>query len=143
MKLLLFLLLLFSTPVFCQDKFFRIEGTVFDLDVYVIVTKDTAKAYKTAISIVGEENVSHRDFVSRGLTLGNVDEGTPVILWIPKVPSNTEEYAILSHEIFHTISMVLRWAGVSLSEDTDEVYAYMVQYYTLSIFNEMFKKDGK
>ena len=133
MKLLI-LLLLFPTLLFSQSVVHKIEGKVFDLDTYVIITKDTALARKATLMIV-EESVETEDFQNRALTIFQM--GYPVVLWIPSKPKNIEEYSILNHEILHVVSSILKWAGVPLSDDTEEVYGHMMQYYSKEIYKLM------
>lgn len=134
-KLVFIILLFFSIFASAQDMAFKITGTVFDLDTYVIITKDQEKAYKLAVSVLDSSNVDKSIFQNRGAVMFGV--GTPIVLWIPSIPKNTEDYSILNHEIFHLSSAILRWAGIRLSEDTDELYAYMIQYYSKTIFEEI------
>ena len=57
-------------------------------------------------------------------------EGRSPILWIPKTPSTTKEYATLIHEIFHLAYDILDYAGVPLSKDSEEAYAYLLSSLT-------------
>ena len=45
------------------------------------------------------------------------------------------EYATISHEIFHAVSHVLRNVGIEHTPDTEEAYAYIIEYLTQEIFN--------
>ena len=42
----------------------------------------------------------------------------------------------MTHEIFHLADFLLRRVGVTLSEDSDEAYAYLIQYLTEQIISK-------
>lgn len=45
-------------------------------------------------------------------------------------------HAILAHEIFHAVDMIFRTIGMNLSKDSDEAYAYAIQYLTEQIYTQ-------
>lgn len=55
------------------------------------------------------------------------------ILWMPKKPETAQDWGFLSHEIFHTAYAVMRKIGVTPSDDSEEVYAYLISYLTKRI----------
>lgn len=132
-KLFLLLVILVSTVCSSQLKVARVPGTIFDIDTYIMIGKDTAKARDFVNRSFGKETASSVDFQNRGMTF--YEEGYPIVTWLPAIPRTIEEQAIMNHEIFHIVSSLLRWAGVSLSEETEEVYAYTYQYYSGAIYS--------
>lgn len=60
-----------------------------------------------------------------------------VLLWLKKEPSSVEELAILNHEIFHCTCFILERVGVIYSENSDEAYAYLIQYITNQIYSKL------
>lgn len=101
-------------------KTYKFTGGTFDVDVNVIVTEDTAKA-RQYISKFYE--CTSDDFNSRGVTF-NTQDGYPVIMWFP----NLKDKSVVNHELFHATYDILDWAGVILSDSTDEIFAYEFQY---------------
>lgn len=58
------------------------------------------------------------------------------ILWLDKYPTDAETFSYLAHEIFHLSDLILRYAGASLSDDSDEVWAYLIDWYTRTIYQK-------
>jgi len=56
--------------------------------------------------------------------------------FMPKL-SNSFEMALLQHEIFHAVGFFMAEINTPLNNDTHEVYAYLVQYLTEKIYNEL------
>ena len=50
---------------------------------------------------------------------------------------NPNSLALMSHEIFHLVDFLLRRIGMTLSEDSDEAYAYLIQYLTEQILKKI------
>ena len=63
-----------------------------------------------------------------GVTYTNIPFG--VIVLNKFTPSIPRKLGTLSHEIFHYITDLLKYKGMSLSEDSEEAYAYLVSYIT-------------
>ena len=47
-----------------------------------------------------------------------------VLIYFPAKPTN----GIIAHEVFHAVWMILATMGVAPSVDSEEVYAYMLEY---------------
>lgn len=54
------------------------------------------------------------------------DNGDYRYIWIDKFNWTTVDQALLAHEIFHYVHGVLRDAGLVLSNDSEEAYAYLL-----------------
>lgn len=48
--------------------------------------------------------------------------------------NNPEKMSMLQHEIFHTVGFFMSRINTPLTDDTHEVYAYLVQYLTEQIY---------
>lgn len=131
-KLLLIILLFIS----CQNhpqkgnfgnfRIITIEPSTFDMPVLVIITEDTIKALKF-IKENNDSSAKIEDLEARGVTF-TVNEGKPPIIWIPHMDGSPEDISILNHELLHANFSILSWAGLSLSDSTEEVYAYNYQF---------------
>lgn len=115
----------------------RVASNVFDTDAFVIITEDYNKALKF-VNIIVDPDAKLSDFTdNEGVVFHN---GTlPPVLWIPKNPNGPKELATLSHEIFHLVSTILRTRNIPLSDDTEEVYAYMIGFYSKMIYLNLLK----
>lgn len=63
-------------------------------------------------------------------------ENKAIVLWLIKYPTSSEGFAYLAHEIFHTADMMLRNAGMILSDESDEAWAYQIDWITKRIYKE-------
>jgi hypothetical protein len=110
---------------------FTIPGGTFDMDVKVIITKDTAYAAKYIRENL-DSSVVGGDLDCRGVTFGIVDGKAPII-WLPTV----EDISINNHELFHATMNIMQWAGIEYSDKTEETYAYQMQYLSNQFYNKI------
>lgn len=61
-------------------------------------------------------------------------ESNAFICWVKEFPRTPEDFGYLAHEIFHTADLIIRKAGASLSDDSDEVWAYQIDWLTRKIY---------
>ena len=47
--------------------------------------------------------------------------------------------AVIQHEIFHIVDFLLQFIDTPLTDDTSEVYAYLIEYYTREIYFQIIK----
>ena len=114
-----------------QYQVVTLPGNMFDLDVIVLITDDTT----FAVNYVKENldsTVTAKDFDSRATTFPTQD-GKPVIIWMPY----GSRVDVINHELFHATVSIMNWAGVSLDESTEEVYAYQLQYLSQQLDNQI------
>lgn len=57
-----------------------------------------------------------------------------MIIWLPCIPKISAEYGTLSHEIFHAAVAIMQSIGVSLSEESEETYAYLIGFLSKKAF---------
>lgn len=121
-----------TKPAFTtRYKLITLPGGTFDLDVQVLITDDTAFAadyVRKNMDVV----VTADMFDTRGTTFGSVD-GKPPIIWLPQHP----HVSIINHELLHATISVMNWAGVPLTDSTEEVYAYELQYLSQQLDNQL------
>ena len=58
------------------------------------------------------------------------------IVWMPRLPQTAAEFGTLSHEIFHAVQALMINIGASLSDDSEEAYAYLIGYITKRVLEE-------
>lgn len=58
-----------------------------------------------------------------------------IVLWMPQMPHNAKEHGTLAHEIFHCASLLMNRIGVSPTYESEEAYAYLIQYLTKEIIS--------
>lgn len=57
------------------------------------------------------------------------------IIWIPRLPKTPREYATLAHESLHAMCHVFRWAGLSVTDETEEVLTHGMSHIITEILN--------
>ena len=114
-----------------QYQIVPLSGGTFDLDVTVLVTEDTAFALKYVKKNL-DSTASSDNFDSRGTTFTSINGGTTIV-WLP----NTEDTSIVMHELLHATIDIMRRVGIPLNEETEEAYAYELQYLT----NQFYKQN--
>jgi len=62
-----------------------------------------------------------------------------IIIWMPKFPSSVNEMGVIAHELVHSVRMILDDCGIQIEESTDEVAAYMLEYYFTEVMKSKFK----
>jgi len=48
-------------------------------------------------------------------------------------------FGVLQHEIFHVADQILREKGFVLTDDSDEAWAYLIQFYTRELYKFIIK----
>ena len=60
-----------------------------------------------------------------------------------QMPMGATQIALLSHEVLHAISFVLRSAGIEHTNETEEAYAYLHQYVMQQVLQAVARKHWK
>ena len=93
--------------------------------------------YRKVLKFAKEEWVYDEDLfeIDSTLTQGRtiVTEKGYVICWIKKKKAHHH----IAHEIFHCVEFILRQVWVTLSWDSDEVYAYSIWNLTEQLYKQL------
>jgi hypothetical protein len=121
-----------------RSGIFLLKGEVFPYDVLVclgVSREDVLRYYKNRF-VVDLTDAEKEAFncSGRGQTLRL--ENRAFILWLKDFPQTPDHFGYLAHEIFHTGDLMLRRAGVMLSDDSDEAFAYQIDWLTRNIYRE-------
>jgi hypothetical protein len=120
-----------SGDVLVRYKKITLSGSTFDMDVTVIVTEDTAFAARFVRENL-DSTVTSKDFNARAVSFP-INDGKSPIIWL----SNIEDKGVVAHEIFHTALNIMYWTGMELNSETEEAFAYEVQFLTNSFYNQI------
>ena len=140
-KFLIIILLFIScqNPIqkgsFGDFRIITIEPSTFDMPVLVVITEDISKALK----FVKENNDSTakiEDFEARAITFP-INDGKPPVIWIPHMDGSPEDISIINHELLHANFSILSWAGVSLSDSSEEAFTYNYQFLTKQFYGKI------
>ena len=64
-----------------------------------------------------------------------LSNGTTCIWFTPKLrKGGLWSHGVISHEVFHAVDMLLTKIGMTLTNESDEAYAYLIQYLTNEIY---------
>jgi len=58
------------------------------------------------------------------------------LMWMPHTPKTAQDMGFLSHEIFHAACAIMGGIGSKLSDDSEEVFAYLITFLTQRIIEE-------
>lgn len=64
------------------------------------------------------------------------DSGQTLIR-LPKIPTTSEEYGTLAHEIFHAVEFLFARIRITHSIECGEAYAYLIGYLTTEIYKRL------
>jgi hypothetical protein len=120
-----------KTNITTKYELVTLSGDTFDMDVNVLITDDTAFAAKYVRDNL-DSTVTSADFDARAVSFSTIDGKSPII-WM----ASTEDQGVIAHEIFHTALNIMYWTGMELNSETEEAFAYEVQYLTNSFYNQV------
>ncbi len=67
-----------------------------------------------------------------------LDISHATVIRLNHIPSTPFEFSQLQHEIFHGITFILYTIGMPFTRDSEEGYAYLIQYVTEQVYNHIF-----
>jgi len=115
-----------------KKNIFRVSWMVFPFDVLVCLGSTRcevlAKIEKLGYQLDDEER-SKIVMFGKGRTV--ILKRGQTILWLNKRPKKGD--SVLAHEIFHAVAFILDRIGIPMEPSCDELPAYMIQYLTEEI----------
>jgi len=120
-----------NDSMFVKYRTFTLSGSTFDMDVTVLVTEDTQYALKYVRENL-DSTVTAADFNARAVSFP-INEGKSPIIWM----ATTEDKGVIAHELFHTALNIMYWTGMELNSETEEAFAYEIQFLTNSFYNQI------
>ncbi len=82
-----------------------------------------------------DKSFSHKVGEYRGICFHR--EGFVPIVWIPRKPKTSREYATLSHECLHAVFHMCDWAQLPRTKDNEEVITHSVAHLINSILSKI------
>lgn len=134
-RMILFLLLLTgcSEQLATEESdFFVLDGGTYPVEIEVLITPDIEAAAQYVRDNL-DSTVTACDFDgAAGLTF-DFQDGKPGIIWL----ESAQDPGIVNHELLHATINTMRHSGVSLSDSSEEAYAYQLQYLTTQFYNKI------
>lgn len=116
---------------------FTIKSGTFDVEVPVIITKDTVVALDFIRQKMQDTTIVAADITNvAGVTFYNNGR---MCVWLEVFENNPYYISCATHELMHVVWGTLSYKGIELSDETEEVYAYQMDYYTAQLFEHIKK----
>lgn len=118
-------------------KIFIVSCEVYPFDVLVYFGEDRKPLFKELKKSITKTEISKLkalDF-KKGKTV--MFKGGQTLLWLRQKPNSIQDLSILNHEIFHCSCFILEKVGIRYSKKSDEAYAYLIQFLSKKIYNEI------
>ena len=118
-----------------ETELVYLEGGTFPAEYVVLVTPDIEAAAMYVRENL-DSTIQACDFDgAAGLTFEGIDN-KPGIIWLEsaRIP---EDVPVINHELLHATLNTMRYSGVSLSDSSEEAYAYQFQYYSNQFYNKI------
>ena len=109
--------------------------TVYGFSLFVIINPDKSVIDKRFrfrdddTSIIDEEWAGYIAYTTRGTYNKLTNEDCEIIV-INEIKESDEDINTFAHESFHAAVNILEACHIKLSEDTNEVFAYLIGYFT-------------
>lgn len=128
--------------------FFLIEVPVFNFDLAISVGQNIEQL-KDSLRKVWDEEVLPDDEIpteipsfAGGITLRKAvgPYAIPYAIAFPVHPAKQpdgEGHSAIPHEVFHVVASVLSSRGIPLTDETEEVYAYLTGFLNKQIYNRL------
>lgn len=123
------------------EKSFVINIPIYNIDLLVVfgnkdyLAKQIQEAWEKDMCDVYNEDI--QDIADSTVGLTSVDiKNSRYFIWIKDeiFEDTAVVMGVLAHEIFHATAKILESVGISPSQDSEESYAYLIQYLTQSIY---------
>ena len=110
-------------------------NTVYGFNLFVILNPDKTVVDKRFVfkdddtSIIDDEWQEYAAYTVRGAYDKTIGEYCEIIV-INKLKNTSDDINTFAHESFHAAVDILEACHIKLSEDTNEVFAYLIGYFT-------------
>lgn len=124
-----------------MKKFFTIPLVIYPCSLMVAVGMDDKTLKKKLASRISEEDFDTHlkyDLPIRART-AFLGDNTSIITF-KTWNGSSEHYGIMQHELFHVVDFTLSAMGLTLSESSNEAYAYLMGYLSEKVHEKLFKK---
>lgn len=109
----------------------------YDIEVTVVIGRDTAKAVRLIRYYLLNGGIRSADLNARGVTFWPDSSGIGIpVVWLPEVPTTPDEQGVLAHELTHVSHMIMMYCGTDLTEESLEAYAYLHGFLTRQFYEQ-------
>lgn len=119
---------------------FIIPLVIYPFDVMVSIGQSDKELYpilkKFGVDTEDDNLLTHSN-TQRGRTI--LFKGNQTLIRMYESKTTPVWFGNLAHEIFHAVEFILERAGMKLTLDSDEAYAYLIGYLTRKIHEQLSK----
>ena len=122
----------------------KLDRCIIHLDIFyrdlLIVFGNEKQTRETLNNYFDEDEL---DYVMKNATFDSkgwtkyTSKFNSFIVWLPDNPKTAEDIGFLVHELFHATYAVMCNVGISLSEDSEEVFAYTMGFLTEKVLGAL------
>ena len=118
---------------------------IINIDMYeqdLLVVFGSKKYLESRLSNLVSKSKAAKSVSNIGVAVGHSYFDTELgvyYIWMREKPNEAQTFSILSHEIFHFATALMEKVGMKLTEESEEAYAYLIQFITKSILKEFYK----
>lgn len=115
-----------------ESDFLILDGGSYPVTIEVLINPDV-EAVAQYVRDNLDSTVTACDFDgAAGLTF-DFQDGKPGIIWL----ESAYDPGIVNHELLHATINTMRHSGLSLSDSSEEAYAYQLQHLTNQFYNKI------
>jgi hypothetical protein len=89
-----------------------VKTEIYQVGVIIIVTQDTLAAFNRIRKYLNDTTIKISDFDVQAITFDYLNEGYSPVVW--------------THELFHVTTTIMNYAGIPLTNSSEEAYAYLL-----------------
>lgn len=122
------------------NMYFEIDLEVYPYIVNVSIGQKDKELFKSLKNSGVKVKKQHKSVFDLGTGAGlfiSSDDCKYLVIRLPGLPESPTEYGTLSHEVLHTVTKVMKWAGLKLSSSSEEAYTYLQGYITRKILEKI------
>jgi len=117
---------------------FIVRCDVYPVDIMFYFEKEKSVVIKKLSDYLDSEDLEYLEsasFESRGKAV--LFKEPKVLIWMPEKPNCMITLSTVAHEIFHATCMILERIGIKYGDDSDEAYAYLLQFITREAYSQL------
>lgn len=121
-----------------KKKIFIVNYEIYPFDCLVCIgstTEEIVKYLKKLDRELSKEEIE-------AIELENIGRGRTIMLESGQtiIRLNSLDASTLAHEVFHAVYFLAERLNIKLSEDSDEAFAYLIEFLTKKIILNFYKK---
>lgn len=122
---------------------FIVNCGCYPFDIMVHFGEDRTNLYKKLKNKIPQESIDSMKELKYSNGKSLMHDTGQMVLWLKEKPNTIKGLATLNHEIFHCVCFLMERIGVVYSNDSDEAFAYLIEYVSVQIYSKLGIKFNK